>query len=363
MVLKVVVTCVVVLGVVVTPESTIRESQPKEWPCPGSTEISPCICTADPHFDMSLDCSLVKSNDELARVFSSVFPFGEFVELTIQQNPSDPEYNLNALEPNIFIGLSFERIIITGTKLTAIEENTFSDSYKFLSYLNLSDNKITYFPFQTLLMYTELQTLILDDNQIDVLPSIQSDSLEILSISGNEEIQLTDFLGTPALREIYLARNKLEELPFKWVWDLLHLTVVDLEGNEIAFLDEYYIASQSNALATINLDYNKITGISYDAFQGLLPDAVVSMRNNTVVELDEDSWSHLFDQLVPTGTLDLAGNPLRCGCDMAWILFSPQQTDLSIFTNTTTCKSGGQVIHLDVQLFCDLCLPNNCSEL
>ncbi|TOF89014.1 hypothetical protein CGJ15_24720 [Vibrio parahaemolyticus] len=366
MVLKVVVTCVVVLGVVVTPVITSEDpiSQPRDWPCPDANDFYPCLCIYDElDHTLSIDCSLVETNEELAQAFENVvFPFTYLKEFKLEQD-ANPNVSLDTVGLNTFQDLTFERIIISGTKIEIIFEEDFYGSHETLTYLNLQNNKIKHFPFISVQLYPSLQTLILDDNQIPSLPEIQSDSLEILSINGNGGIQLDDFLGPPALQEIYLARNQIELLQVNFFWNLQNLTLVDLQRNEISILDEYTIASQSNALASINLDHNKISSIRHDAFHGLLPDAVVSMRNNTVVELDEDSWSHLFTQLVPTGTLDLADNPLNCGCDMDWIMFSPNQIDLRIFPDTTTCSSGNQIVDLDVQFFCDRCLPNNCSTL
>ncbi|KAK8723114.1 hypothetical protein OTU49_011848 [Cherax quadricarinatus] len=275
MVLKAVVSVVVLVGVVVIPAFTSSNSgdltrpQPREWPCPIETDFYPCVCTNNENYELSIDCSAVETDQDLSDAFYyAEFPFSHFKEFKIEHDPNDPKMTLTTLDPYTFRTLTFERITISGTKIEIIQDEDFSNSHDTLTYLNLASNKITYFPFDSIQGYTNLQTLSLDDNQIEVWPNFESDSLEYLSFSGNEGITLTDFTNTPNLREIYMARNKHDTLPYQLFWNLFNLTVVDLQRNEMTFVDEYYIASQSNALTTINLDHNKISVIRHDAFHG-----------------------------------------------------------------------------------------------
>nr|XP_045608676.1 oplophorus-luciferin 2-monooxygenase non-catalytic subunit-like [Procambarus clarkii] len=369
MVLKIVVVCVVVvLGVGdVTPSlvNPVQGSnpQPREWPCPDDAAISPCTCSITEDYDMKLDCSLVTSNEELARVFSSVFPYTQFLELRIVQDPSDPNYDINAIETGLFTGFSFERIIIQGTKLKVIEDHTFTDSQDLLNYLNLANNDLYSFPFEVITLYPKLATLILDDNAFTQLPSILSSSIEVLSVSGNANLQLTNFDDLTSLQEIYIGRINLDVLPPNLFMQLHYLNTIDVQGNELTDLNEYTIATPSQTLKTVIADHNLISTIHHDTFHGLVFNAEVSMRSNLVIDLFEESWKHVFDQLVPDGILDLEDNPLRCGCEMAWIMFSPEREDLQIITDTTLCSSGAQVSFLDVQFFCKFCdhiVPDVC---
>ncbi|KAK8723100.1 hypothetical protein OTU49_011844 [Cherax quadricarinatus] len=361
MVLKAVVTCVMVLSVV-TLAFTISESkdyipQPRAWPCPNSTDILPCTCTSTQETDLKIDCSLVKSNDELARVFQSVFPFSEFLELNIEQNPNDPAYNLNAIEPNVFNGLSFERIIIRGTKLTAVEEQAFTDSYNYLNYLNLANNQLNRFPFETLSNYIRLSSLVLDDNEFSELPSITSSSLQSISVSGNPHMKFdspTLFEGAPLLSRISLARNNIINSTVGLLAPLNYSAIIDLSGNELTFIDENTFKPPGDTLLQIILDHNKIKDIRHDAVHGLMKTAHFSMTGNQMTSISKDVWKTIFDQL-PNGAVDLSDNPLLCGCDMAWLFIEEGNTYLNLLTDTTKCYDGTQVRYLDPQYFTVQC--------
>ncbi|KAG7164082.1 oplophorus-luciferin 2-monooxygenase non-catalytic subunit-like [Homarus americanus] len=344
MLLKFVVVCVVV-GVV-TP------ALKSEWPCPDSADIVPCSCTDDSYLNLKLDCSGVQDTDQLVRAFSTPFPFPTFLEFMIDHSANPNKSNLTVLPPNLFKGLTFERIIIKGTQLFDIEENVFTESYKTLKYLNLADNMLQKFPFETLDGYTILSNLVLDNNHLPALPRIVSDSLEILSVSGNTDMELLPdvFTKTSVLSRINMARIGLTNIRPNLFFNLNEPVIINLADNKISYLDEFAINPPSNTLLQVILDGNTISNIRHDSIQGLAPNAYLSMSKNRITEITETVWRHIFDQ-IPNGSLDLSVNPLLCGCDVYWIFHCTEHTYRKTFTPTTTCYDNTQVLYLDCNFF------------
>lgn len=99
----------------------------------------------------------------------------------------------------------------------------------------------------------------------------------------------------PALRELYLRENNLQDLP-QWLFDLKHLEVLDLYGNNFFTLDERI--SDLPKLRLLNLEVNWLTELpsSIGDFQSLvrlivsandlvtLPEALASMSKLRTLE-------------------------------------------------------------------------------
>ncbi|KAG7164083.1 Oplophorus-luciferin 2-monooxygenase non-catalytic subunit-like 11 [Homarus americanus] len=271
MLLKFVVVCVVV-GVV-TPALTVSgvQQMPKEWPCPIKSDIYPCICSYNQSYDLFMDCSAVENNDELEIAFrESEFPFLKYKEFKIVHDPNDEKNMLTNIGPDTLRELSFERIIITGTKLNEIADEAFHHSHDTLLSMDLSNNDLNSFPLESINEYSKLKIFKLDDNKFPELPEIPSDSLEVFSISGNPNLNIFQnaFQQAPLLREIYLARLQLKVLEPGLFLNLTHLAILDIHRNKLESLDEYSVATKEVSLQFVNVDDNLLTGIRHDAIHG-----------------------------------------------------------------------------------------------
>ncbi|XP_071532319.1 oplophorus-luciferin 2-monooxygenase non-catalytic subunit-like [Panulirus ornatus] len=325
---------------------------PYEWPCPDAVSIQPCSCTADEYKNMRIDCSQVRNNNELARVFNVTFPFEHFLELKIDHDPSDQNNDLSALNPGVFHALTFERVIIKGTRLTVVEENAFSKSHDTLKYMNLANNRLEKFPFETIVSYTRLDSLVLDDNNLKVLPVLESESLQVLSVSGNTGLIFEDivFFSALSLTRINMARIGLRILSPDIFSKLNYSMIINLEQNNLHELDVFAFNPPTKSLLQVLLNQNKISKVRHDFITGLAEGADLNMANNEITDMPEEIWKPIFDQ-VPSGFIDLSGNPLSCGCDMAWIYLEPTGKYRTVFTDTTTCYDGTQVTFLDEHFF------------
>lgn len=241
------------------------------WPCPIDTEISPCVCSQDTLYNLYMDCSLAKSDEQLERIFTSVFPFKDFYELRIIHDPDDVSNTIDEINANTFADLTFERIIITGTRLTDIIDEAFADSHQTLRYLDLSNNYLATYPFESLPLYVQLQTFIIDDNQFPELYNLESSSLQVFSANRNPGMLMDradHFSGVPSLRELYLSEIGLLELRLGLFVNLTNLQVVDFSRNYLSELEAYSVWVPQPTLTRVDFDLNQISYVRHDTFGG-----------------------------------------------------------------------------------------------
>ncbi|KAK3852686.1 hypothetical protein Pcinc_040733 [Petrolisthes cinctipes] len=281
-------------------------------------------------------------------------------ELVIDQDPADPNTNLMAIKQDTLGNVSFERVRILGTKLVSVEAYAFSNSYQTLIHLDLTNNNIQNFPFASLPRYVSLQTFIIEGNAVASLHHIISTSLQVLSASFNplSTLEVSTLTGSPALTEVYLGHADLNTLDPGHFTHLANLSTLHLDGNTITVLEYQAIVTPSNTISYLNLNSNELTFVRHDAISGLSSDATLSLRNNALTTLEEVSWLHVFQQLYPDGVIDLSGNPLVCGCDLAWIMLDSQDRYRPLITDTTRCGVNGPIlVFLDPAFFEQQCQP------
>ncbi|XP_045102669.1 oplophorus-luciferin 2-monooxygenase non-catalytic subunit-like isoform X2 [Portunus trituberculatus] len=286
------------------------------WPCPIQTQIAPCICSMDTGYNLLMDCSLARSEEQLEKIFSSIFPFKDFYELKIEHNPDDTDNVIDKITANTFADISFERIIITGTRLQDIIDEAFADSHKTLRHLDLSFNTLHTFPFESLALYEQLHTFIIDNNQFPDLFDLESLSLEIFSASRNHNMKMNSphpFRGAPSLRELYLSEIGLTTLRTRLFNNLTKLEVVDFSNNHLTRLEQETINVTVNTLRHVSFDDNDIFNISNGALIGFKEDATLSMVANDIVKLHEKDWRHIFQQITWRETIDLKDSCLCYG--------------------------------------------------
>nr|XP_027214382.1 oplophorus-luciferin 2-monooxygenase non-catalytic subunit-like [Penaeus vannamei] len=328
----------------------------RDWPCPSAVDIDPCVCESDEYFNLLIDCSEVIDEMELFRVFEASFPFYDIMELTIIQDPLDPYHNIRVLQERVFGRITFERIRITGTKIAEVHEEALVKSHDYLTYLNLANNQLKSFPFETLVSYSKLDTLLIDNNNFTYLYSIESASLHTLSVSGNHNLlfDLDVFTKAPALTAIYMANIDLDELPPNLFDTLQNIKTISLEDNYLKALPENAFLPVGDTITQLILNGNLINDIYHDAIKGMSGHGFLSMVRNKMEYLESTVWLPIFEQAI-NGSINLAGNPLVCGCDIAWLMLAADDRYLSVLTETTTCNEGTVVHSLDKQYFVEHC--------
>ena len=149
------------------------------YPCPDETDIAPCVCTFTDTTDLTMNCSAVESDVQLAKIFTKNFPVKEFYMFLI--------YNNDKIEllPDVFNRVSFRYIRLDGVpNLFQITNYALADSRYTLENIYIRTSALTEntFPFSTLDQYPKLNFLDIYDCDIYFLPAVNSSSLQTLVI-------------------------------------------------------------------------------------------------------------------------------------------------------------------------------------
>ncbi|KAK7083789.1 hypothetical protein SK128_003834 [Halocaridina rubra] len=327
---------------------------PREWPCPEATEISPCECYADELYNLLMDCSAVENDSQLADAFQAIFPFNDFYELKIDQT-DNANSALAAISRYTFGEIYFERILIKNTKVNLIDEEALTLSYLTLELLDISNNMLAAYPFEALSNYQVLETFIIDGNLFVDLPPINSQSLRILSANRIDNLTFGEsvFSMAPNLESISMNHINLQGvMPQTLFSSLQGIKNIDLSSNAVTELDVDSINPTDMTITSLDLSSNAITYVRANAINGLNSTCTLNFANNELIDLSEEEWRPVFDQVSGgSRNIDLSNNPLRCGCEIAWIILDENQSYLPLITENTNCNGGEQLISLDPIFF------------
>ncbi|XP_045106566.1 oplophorus-luciferin 2-monooxygenase non-catalytic subunit-like [Portunus trituberculatus] len=93
---------------------------------------------------------------------------------------------------------------------------------------------------------------------------------------------------------------------------------------------------------------NNIDSVEVDTFKGVQAPSHIAMDGNDLTTLQEAVWQPVLARGVTVG---LEGNPLSCGCDIAWLVRDPT---LLTGTQGARCADGRLLTDLDPADF-DIC--------
>lgn len=322
-----------------TPEiQGTNTSQLATKSCPNDADIRPCECTVSSDgLYLDMDCSMVQDEEQLEAVFQADFPDSAFRRFAIHENKQ-----LRVLRDGTFEFVTFEEIWITDGVLEKIEDAALSNSASTARSLIFNINNISVFPFSTLGNFKELLSLDLRVNNLQGFPKLTSSTLEVLYLSHNPlgELPVDAFAGTPSIIDLHLSNNKITQILPGTFQSLTNLRNVGLGNNQLTELVENSVQCNSNT-GLVDLGYNELRTVHPNAFPGL-SGGWLYIHHNYITTLEEDVWRPTVDN---DGYLDPYGNPLLCGCDIAWLLQDAILLDaVDIYT---TCADGRRLIDLD----------------
>ncbi|KAK7067279.1 hypothetical protein SK128_002643 [Halocaridina rubra] len=340
--------------------------------CPDDNAITPCVCMRV-DLDLDLDCSEVKSDQELQNVFMADFPFTQIRNFTILKPPSEGRVPISILNEGIFGSLRFQHIIISHTNLTFIQGDPFVNSSNVLETLAITDNHIVVFPFSEISKYTNLTDLRLFDNKLERLSNLESESLQYLQVSNNPTLLYGDevFYDVPNLRYLGMAGINITNVAKNTFRFLHQLEILDLSRNNIQTLRNGSLWFESKDLNIIALDFNDINDMEPDtigycqsggdqeicATDNMAIAPRFLMTNNQLTDIAEEVWSESFG-LVPNGEVNyfaFDNNLIYCGCNIAWVAID--DTNKQLVSAGSTCENNGMAIsELPSGIFIDQCL-------
>ncbi|XP_045130391.1 oplophorus-luciferin 2-monooxygenase non-catalytic subunit-like isoform X2 [Portunus trituberculatus] len=306
--------------------------------CPNDADIRPCECiVSSDGFSLDMDCSKVQDEEQLKAVFQADFPTSAFRRFTIHQNKQ-----LRILRDGTFNYVTFEEIWITDGILEKIEDAALSDSASTARNLIFNLNNISIFPFSILSNFEELLSLDLRVNNLQGFPKLTSSTLKILYLSHNPlgSLPVDAFGGTPSITDLHLSNTKITEILPGTLQGLPKLRNIGLGNNQLKELVENSVQCNSNT-GLVDLGYNELRTVHPNAFPGFRS-GWLYIHHNYITTLEENVWRILVEH---DGYLDPYGNPLLCGCDIAWLLNNATLRDA--VDKYTTCADGRKLIDLN----------------
>ncbi|XP_071524584.1 oplophorus-luciferin 2-monooxygenase non-catalytic subunit-like [Panulirus ornatus] len=321
------------------------------WPCPEPDDIRPCVCVErNAHID--LDCSGVTDDDELQNSLQAYFPFHRFRNFTIKGNGPDELVPVTKLDKSMLGVLSFMMVEIVYTNITDIAADTFENSLSRLESLTITDNFISLFPFDMLIDCPHLSKLFLENNNIIHMSNIYSDSLNSLQVSYNPGLlfETQVFYGAPNLEYLYLDNIELAHVAADTFIMQTNLKYLDLSHNNIEVLYEDSLAFNNTGVKEIKLEGNSIHTVEQDAISGLNPGMSLWLQHNLLTDVPQEVWEPVLMTLdgsaddSPNGAVFLHDNPIRCECNILWML----ETYMDIVEEGATCDDGQLLTAIDV---------------
>ncbi|CAL4094515.1 unnamed protein product [Meganyctiphanes norvegica] len=315
-----------------------------EQACPDADDIYPCECIFnDWNNTMNLNCTMVEGEDELAQVFASL-PSLNFDSLVMSENR-----NVKILKAGVFGNVTFKELSFTLGVLEEVEAGALDGSMNTATTIEFDANDISIFPFETIEGFTNLRYLSLEKNSIAVFPRISSQSLNYLSLIWNPtgNFPADAFENLPSLIIVELGLSDVVSIEAGAFSNLSELYELGLEFNLLSHIPAGAFATSSANLDEIYINNNRIEEVEPNAFQ-----AVNGMRiylsDNKLTLLKEEVWRPLVEANVHLG---LYGNPLECGCDLAWLVLEPELMH-QVFANSQ-CADGVLLHDLDPGIFED----------
>ena len=335
--------------------------------CPDSFLITPCVCSLSNNL-LNLTCSDLPTLKTLVDIFGRTFPTNELHRLTVTRS------QLGSLPNDIFNGKSFEIIEFINNQVVSFENSQIFVSskarLKTLKIVHDSDNwsmSLNNFAGFNVLEYLEvggyagvltgglsdlpaLTELILRTEKITSLPSLASlPALEVLDFDGStlQSLPSGSFSNVPTVKSLYLGHNKIAEIVSGNIALGGPLEVVDLSANLITSVQTNPITGESYCT------HNNGLKSDFLVFLGMSSSTTLNLVGNYITQLPESVFQPIVDLFSQgSGQLLVDGNPMECGCEVAWIIINSEYLS---HVPDGRCVNGTKFVNLNPAYYVNNC--------
>ncbi|CAG0885057.1 unnamed protein product [Darwinula stevensoni] len=258
----------------------------------------------------------------------------------------------------VFGNVSFEKIWIEDTAVQRINETAILPSKDRLKWMSISDSRLEDFPFQILDEFSQLKKLSLNNNSLTSVPAVRCASLEDFSFYNNNISKVDeDGWETPNLKYLFMSHNPLAKFPSAMIRNLKKLEMFECSSCRLGpTLSSGLLEFRSGALKVVSLFGNNISRIDPEAMRGLQFHTKIYLSQNNISELNEEFFRPILDVIAKgTGSLYLYGNPIQCGCFLAWLALAPHLRRHV----KGSCEEGTLLKAQEARKMCNLC-PHKC---
>ena len=216
-----------------------------------------------------------------------------------------------------------QHLDISDNVILSLDKTSLSDlDVISLVQLNASKNYISHIDGEAFFKRRKLQTVDLSRNSLVIIEPntfIRNPSLEILSLSSNQDLQLPEegpFLYSASLRVLQLSACNLSHIPPKAFQELPNLQELYIAYSKIGML---YNVKGVGHLTTLDISHNYLTDLGSDIFTDLPELTHLNLSYNSLSTLNTTVMPQLAKV---SNSTDLNGNPWVCDCLMFDIIYS-----------------------------------------
>jgi hypothetical protein len=227
--------------------------------------------------------------------------------------------------------LQFTSIYIQSTRITHIDNNTFPDGK--YDEINIANNeKLEFIDSQafggSVKNFRVINNPKLNQSIFAIMASLNISNTINLNKNSISEIPANAFKGL--VSKIDLTENSIKKIGSNAFSSLTRLENLTLDYNLIDFLDNYSLNFSSNKLhKIIKLNNNNISSESFsDNFLPKLENNRINIHfeDNLIDSLPEKAFRQFLGENGHKIFLDR--NPVKCDCDMKWIIDRPQSNHI-----------------------------------
>ncbi|CAG0892245.1 unnamed protein product [Darwinula stevensoni] len=297
--------------------------------CPSERDVWPCTChfVADWHGPewqgVEVRCSEANSSEEIRSAFEKAsWPTTRLMLFNLRGN-----HRVNEVPEGAFGTVSFRAISVSRSVVKRIHPSAILSSKDRLEVLEMQFCwHLETFPFDVLPRLPRLRELDLAYTRLAAVPALRSPSLEVMDLSNCNISRVgRDGWATPNMRELRFNGNKLSRFPLAVItsWEKLELFECS-PCNLDTTLATGALAFLSRSLKAISLQ-GDVARLEPGAITGIMPDTKISLERNKIELLKEDVFRPMLENLsLGSGSLNLRWNPIRCDCDVAWLICNPE---------------------------------------
>ncbi|CAL4099596.1 unnamed protein product [Meganyctiphanes norvegica] len=182
-------------------------------------------------------------------------------------------------------------------------------------------------PFDSLSQFKNLRSFILIQHDLSIVPA-------------------DAFQGIDTLERIYINDAASSDITGSF-YNIPNLVTLALNNNNITSIPANFCKTGSANIKEVDLSENLITEVDdgvFDVVTGLS----IDVKFNFLTELSESTWRPLLEA---NAMVNAAGNPLKCGCDIAWMFEDSHLVNQ--IGGGTTCIDGTNIHAIDPFIFDD----------
>lgn len=269
----------------------------------------------------------------------------ELVNLAALESLDLSYTQLQSLPPNaIFLKnkVNLRSLQLEGNRLTSLESDSFN-GLSALQELNLAHNNLT----------------SMNDGVLASVPNLKYLDLSYQT-SGKQLLLPTSIASLTSLKILNISSTPLDQdNVWSWVSALTSLTILQLDSAGLTSINDYALRNLTQ-LKNLNLNNNALTSITQPMMAGPVDLTLLALMGNTIQTINRCTFYGYT--LKPLVHLDLSKNPLKCDCELEWLIrdFADGKIQLS---GSETCANGSPLLNNPPGSFCSQQPAPNCLPL